>query len=392
MRVKRSMIRTAAVVPLVLASATASAHLASNDAGMPIERTAGAAPGSGVDLAGASPSAVTADDAAGPSVSVATPAVTGPASEGGVTTIIGTRPAAGEIPAIALAAYQRAESLIGSVDRQCHLTWQLVAAIGRVESDHGRFDGSSLGEDGVASPAIIGPVLDGSHATSLVRDTDAGLLDGDARFDRAVGPLQFIPSTWGSVGVDGDGDGTRDPQDIDDAALGAAVYLCSGEEDLATQRGARAAVYRYNHSDSYVEVVLAIRDDYLSSATTSTGLPTTTVQAGALVPTGPVAMGPLPTTDDDAAVPGASPGPGPRAEAVIEQGPRGHGGQHGQHGQHGGTAGHGHGDEWSEPAMPTDPTDPTEPTEPTEPTDPAEPTEPPVPSEPTDEPTRRAHG
>ena len=49
--------------------------------------------------------------------------------------------------------------------------------------------------------------------------------------------MQFIPSTWAVVGVDADGDGERNPQDIDDAALAAAVYLCSGNEDLSTDAG-----------------------------------------------------------------------------------------------------------------------------------------------------------
>ena len=91
--------------------------------------------------------------------------------------------------------------------------------------------------DGVVHPAILGPRLTGHGATSRIDDTDAGLLDGDQRFDRAVGPMQFIPSTWTVVGVDADGDGRRDPQDIDDASLATAVYLCSGTDDLATRRG-----------------------------------------------------------------------------------------------------------------------------------------------------------
>ena len=68
--------------------------------------------------------------------------------------------------------------------------------------------------------------------------------------------MQFIPSTWSVVGVDADGDGERNPQDIDDAALGTAVYLCSGSDDLGTDAGRAAAVYRYNHSQSYVDLVL----------------------------------------------------------------------------------------------------------------------------------------
>lgn len=167
------------------------------------------------------------------------------------------------IPAAALAAYQRAEQVINAADKSCNLSWQLVAAIGRVESDHGRYGGSVLGDDGKSRPGIYGIPLDGSNGTTKVVDSDSGQFDDDPIFDRAVGPMQFIPGTWRIVGVDGDGDGTRDPQDIDDAALATAVYLCSGDEDLATEKGQRAAVYRYNHSQEYVDLVLSIMNAYL---------------------------------------------------------------------------------------------------------------------------------
>ena len=88
--------------------------------------------------------------------------------------------------------------------------------------------------------------------------------------------MQFIPSTWSVVGVDGDGDGKRNPQDIDDAALATAVYLCSGDEDLSTPPASGSAVYRYNHSQDYVDLVLSImaayaEGDYSSVPTSSAG-------------------------------------------------------------------------------------------------------------------------
>jgi hypothetical protein len=97
-----------------------------------------------------------------------------------------------------------------------------------------------------------------------VHDTDGGQLDHDTVFDRAVGPMQFIPSTWQVVKVDADGDNKRDPQDIDDASLATAVYLCSGTDNLGTRKGQEAAVYRYNHSQSYVNLVLRIMEAYSS--------------------------------------------------------------------------------------------------------------------------------
>lgn len=167
------------------------------------------------------------------------------------------------IPSAALAAYQRAATVINAADKSCQLDWQLIGAIGRVESDHGRYNGNTLGTDGVSRPGIYGIALDGNKNTQEIRDTDAGQFDNDEVYDRAVGPMQFIPTTWSSVGVDADGDGKRNPQDIDDAALATAVYLCAGTDDLGTDQGRRSAVHRYNHSDKYVDLVLRIRDAYL---------------------------------------------------------------------------------------------------------------------------------
>lgn len=182
------------------------------------------------------------------------------------------------IPAAALEAYQRSAQVINSAKPGCKISWQLIAAIGRVESDHGRYGGNTLTQDGKSSPGIYGIALDGTNNTAKITDTDAGQFDNDKVFDRAVGPMQFIPSTWSVVGVDGDGDDERDPQDIDDAALATAVYLCSGSEDLSTTAGQRTAVYRYNHSQDYVDLVLSIMKAYtegdFSSVPTSTSATT----------------------------------------------------------------------------------------------------------------------
>lgn len=186
------------------------------------------------------------------------------------------------IPAAALAAYQRAETTINQAAPTCHLPWQLLAAIGRVESDHGRAQGNVLGDNGIDTPGIFGPQLNGANGTQAIADTDGGQYDGDTQFDRAVGPMQFIPSTWSTVGVDADGDGQRNPQDINDAALAAAVYLCSGNEDLSSQPGQQTAVARYNHSASYVDEVLAIEAAYNSGDYTA--VPNFTIPSSYFVP------------------------------------------------------------------------------------------------------------
>jgi membrane-bound lytic murein transglycosylase B len=166
------------------------------------------------------------------------------------------------IPAVALAAYQRAATALAASDAACHLPWQLLAGIGRVESDDGRFGGAVLLPDGYGTRPIFGLPLDGRDGVALVRDTDGGNLDGDPNFDRAVGPMQFIPSTWAVYGVDGNGDGKRDPNNIFDAALAAADYLCAGGGDMTNPAQEAAAVRRYNDADEYVRVVLALAASY----------------------------------------------------------------------------------------------------------------------------------
>ncbi|MGH3472345.1 MAG: lytic transglycosylase domain-containing protein [Nocardioidaceae bacterium] len=183
------------------------------------------------------------------------------------------------IPTAALAAYQRAALVLSEADPSCHLSWALIAAIGRVESDHGRSEGNVLNATGIATPGIYGPELNGRDGRALVRDTDNGTMDHDPRYDRAVGPMQFLPGTWQIVGVDGDGDGIRNPQDINDAALAAGVYLCAGQRNLATTSGQQAAVLAYNHSPAYMHLVLAIMRAYQHGEFTTVpdGLPVASV-------------------------------------------------------------------------------------------------------------------
>jgi membrane-bound lytic murein transglycosylase B len=187
------------------------------------------------------------------------------------------------IPAVALAAYQRAANIIDTANPTCGLDWELLAAIGRVESDHGSTGGSQLTTSGVATPPIYGPVLNGRHHTQRITDTDGGKLDGNKRFDRAVGPMQILPSTWLTIAVDGDGDGQRNPQDINDAALASAVYLCSAGTDLSAQDTARSAVLRYNHSTSYAAMVLTLAAAYRAGDYSA---PVSTVPVGYVLDSG----------------------------------------------------------------------------------------------------------
>ncbi|MEV6160563.1 lytic transglycosylase domain-containing protein [Streptomyces sp. NPDC052052] len=156
------------------------------------------------------------------------------------------------IPASVLAAYKKAERTIADSDAACRLPWQLLAAIGKVESGQAR--GGRVDADGTTFSPILGPVLDG-RGFALIEDTDNGAYDGDSTHDRAVGPMQFIPSTWATWGQDGNGDGRKDPNNIYDAALAAGRYLCAGSRDLSVDADLDRAVLSYNHSDTYLRTV-----------------------------------------------------------------------------------------------------------------------------------------
>jgi len=166
------------------------------------------------------------------------------------------------IPVVALQAYAYAELVVRHNQPACNLSWTTLAGIGKVESDHGRAQGAKLGADGKALPAIIGPPLDGQGGRKSIPDTDGGTLDTDRSWDRAVGPMQFLPSTWKQYAVDADNDGVTDINDIDDAALAAGNYLCASNRDLATPQGWKAAISSYNAVDPYVQDVYNATDNY----------------------------------------------------------------------------------------------------------------------------------
>lgn len=173
-----------------------------------------------------------------------------------------------DIPARMLAAYKTAARLVSSRVPACKgMSWPVLAGIAKVESNHAT--GRSIAVNGDIRPKIYGVLLDGSGTggnTSAFPDTDDGRWDGTAAGERAVGPFQFLPSTWEVIGQDGNGDHVADPHNADDAALRAAVYLCGNGRDLGKREQLRAAVYQYNHSQSYVDNVLGWIGQYRAAA------------------------------------------------------------------------------------------------------------------------------
>ncbi len=172
-------------------------------------------------------------------------------------------PSTTDLTVIAIDAYHNASSIAGQRWPDCRITWHQLAGIGRVESFHGQFGASSLDRGANASPVILGPQLNGERWLAI-EDTDEGRLDADLEWDRAVGPMQFIPSSWAVYGADGNGDGRKDPNNLYDAALAAADHLCGIELDQ-TSRFQRALL-GYNRSARYGSDVMAFSRNYAELA------------------------------------------------------------------------------------------------------------------------------
>lgn len=182
-----------------------------------------------------------------------------PSTSTGSGSPVGTGEAEAGIPATVLDAYKKAEAALRESKPGCNLPWQLLAAIGKVESGQAR--GGNVAADGTTISPILGPVLNGNGFANI-SDTDNGVYDGDSTHDRAIGPMQFIPSTWEPWGQDANGDGKRDPNNIYDAALAAGHYLCAGDRDLSVRKHLKAAILSYNHSTEYLNLVLTWLEYY----------------------------------------------------------------------------------------------------------------------------------
>ena len=171
-----------------------------------------------------------------------------------------------DLSVVALDAYLAAEDLLAQTWDTCALRWWMIAGVARIESRHGRYGGRNLQADGRVDRPIIGIALDGGPGVRAMTDTDDGVYDGDTVWDRAVGPLQFIPETWSRRGRDGDGDGRADPQNLYDAAYSAGRYLCALGGNLSSRSALRSAYFGYNTSTEYVDDVIGHADRYAEFA------------------------------------------------------------------------------------------------------------------------------
>jgi hypothetical protein len=204
---------------------------------------------------------------------------------------------------VAYHAYLQAAETLALEQPGCGLRWELLAAIGKTESNHGA---GRLDAFGNSLAAIVG--------VPIGPDTDGGLLDGDLIRDHAVGPMQFLPSTWTRWGTDANDDGRSDPGNVLDAAVAAGRYLCraAGDLTLLTEAGVTRAILSYNPNQTYLRVVGA-RFEALASDLASGWF------SAATLPTPPAASD-IPSNGGPGgrAAPGANPLPAPPATTVDE--------------------------------------------------------------------------
>jgi membrane-bound lytic murein transglycosylase B len=173
--------------------------------------------------------------------------------------------AATSIPTVALKAYAGVTLSVAAQNPKCGLSWNTLAGIGWVESRHGMIHGTTLGANGTLTPPLYGVALDGV-GFAHVPDSDGGAIDGDTTGDRAVGPMQFLPQSWRNWHTDANGDGVEDPQNIYDATMAAAHYLCRAAGTLGTHDGWQVGVLAYNSSHQYLNDVMDAANRYAADA------------------------------------------------------------------------------------------------------------------------------
>ncbi|MFF1282078.1 lytic transglycosylase domain-containing protein [Streptomyces sp. NPDC058299] len=264
--------------------------------------------------------------------------------------------AEGGIPATVLDAYKKAEADLRTAKPGCNLPWQLLAAIGNVESGQAR--GGQVDAGGTTLRRILGPQLDG-NGFALIADTDGGAYDGNSAYDQAIGPMQFIPSTWAWAGRDGNGDGKKDPNNVYDAALAAGHYLCRNGWDLSHEADLHRAILSYNNSQDYLDLVLNWMEYYRKGTHSipdgTGGVPEHRSDTDSGLPMSPLPT--HPTTTEPTPKPDRPSRPG-KPGKDDGKGGHGNGGQgNGGNGNGNGNGGH----ETPDPKPPTPPVPPTPP-------------------------------
>ncbi len=234
-----------AITPLVLAGAVGATAPSPTPIRDPAVTPLAAVAPSPADPSGASVVAVTKAPSAFHIASTAN--ISGPPPA-----VVVSSPGTLRIPMMALNAYQNAERMMASAFPGCGISWNLLAGIGRIESMHA--NGGATDAAGSAVRPIYGPALDGTLPGNEVIELSRA--PGRVTYARAMGPMQFLPGTWSRYASDGNGDGKADVQNVYDASLATARYLCSGGLNLRDQSQVITAILRYNNSMAYAQNVL----------------------------------------------------------------------------------------------------------------------------------------
>lgn len=212
------------------------------------------------------------------------------------------------IPQLVLDAYRNAQARLAAEKAGCNMPWYLLAGIGRIESGHA--GGGRTDVAGTTMTSILGPRLNGTLAdNAVISDTDGGALDGDPHFDRAVGPMQFLPQTWQAYRADGNNDGKSDPNNVFDAALAAGTYLCAGGFDMRNEGQRLAAILRYNNSRAYANQVLTWAGAYSRGALPTPGQLSTVMASPVPAPAGTDAGAPVAEVSEETLAALAAPVP-----------------------------------------------------------------------------------
>lgn len=177
------------------------------------------------------------------------------------------------IPPVAYAALVQA-SAASERTAGCFVRVGLLGGVMGIESGYGTFGGSAPDPaTGLVTPPIFGPALDGRPGFELIyNDAYGQSLGVTGPYAKAVGPTQFLPSTWRVLGRDGDGDGTADPQNIFDAAMSTAAYLCAHGYVEGDTAAVSKAILAYNFSFTYLALVLE-RAAQVDAAVAAKGAP-----------------------------------------------------------------------------------------------------------------------
>lgn len=167
-----------------------------------------------------------------------------PAAQGDGFAILGDGPVA--IPELVYYAYRAAEMQLAVSSPECALPWHLLAAVGRLTSDHG--DGGRTDVLGTLAAPKVAP-------------------------DGRIGPMLLPPAVWQEYAADGNADGATDPQNVFDSTLAAGAWMCSVGGPVRDGDGESRAVALFDSSPGFLADVREWSAKYAKAAQVAPAVP-----------------------------------------------------------------------------------------------------------------------